>query len=942
MRTLKVVGAVILCIAVTGITRLILKPCPASMHRVRSTFSPKSPEMGRKARMEFFHRMLRDPATGEIPANIRSRELEFSRSIPRSDQRMLKGSAVLEYTWKSAGPARVGGRTRALAVDVSDAQTIIAGGVSGGIWKSTNGGSSWSLKSDPNHQLSVTALAQDPRSGHTNVWYYGAGEFSGNSASDRSYNARFYGSGLYKSTDNGNTWQLVVNASNLTKWDSYFDYISNIAINPLTGAVYVATNGGYVYRSDDSFYTYSAIIGGSNEHYWTDVAATSDGRIIVTLSQDGYNPRTQTGYTYTKEPGVYVSDNDGITWTDITPATFPEFHSRSVIACSPSDPDIFYILTATGRNLAGSSAEDVRLHQFNLNTGISQDRSANLPAFEKEQDINTQSDYNMVMAVKPDDPDFVLIGATNLYRSTDGFLTPLDNYQSSDKTAWIGGYFYGDDYFMYPNLHPDQHVITFSPANPNATWVGSDGGLSYTADITTTSYATSFPWDSKNNGFVTTQFYTVAIPRTAGDYHIMGGTQDNGTPSFVFSGTPANSSSDLSSGDGSHCYFGSDYHYSSYYNGSIIRSNYNAFGDPNSATEMPAGTQWTVVSPLNATGQLFINPFAIDPNNEEIMFYPADTTMWRNNSLSEIPNWQQDGTNIGWQELTGLASPSTYTFSAMTFTTESPAHRIYYAASSYYGPPKIYRLDNAETAASGAADISIPTAASGAYVHDIAVNPDNGNEILVVMSNYNITGLYHSVNGGASYTAVENNLQGDQSWPGPSLRCAAILPQSSGSPVYFVGTSTGVYSTRNFSTIWEQEGYDEIGNTVVEAMDSRHSDGRVAIGTHGRGVFVADIGGTPVQEHGDAVVPETPQLAQNYPNPFNPSTTINFSMPQQDHVTITVTDITGRQVDILVDKTIKRGNHSVTFNGANLPSGIYFYTLKTGRTSMTKKLNLIK
>jgi len=944
MKNRILISTLLVCSLVLALYLMFIPHSPKPMKKIPSTSSPKAPIESRKARMEYFWKMLRDPATGKIPENIRERELSYAKTLPKSDQILCKGSLHQSYTWKNSGPLDVGGRTRALAVDVSNDQTIIAGGVSGGIWKSTDNGLTWSLKSSPNQQLSVTALAQDPRSGHTNVWYYGAGEFAGNSASDRSYGAYFYGAGLYKSTDNGNTWQAVVNAGSTIKWDSYFDFVIRIAISPVTGTVFVATNGGYIFTSRDGFNTWNASIGGANEHYWTDVAVTSTGKIIAVLSQDGYYPRKDSNHTYTKDPGVYISEDDGITWTDITPASFPEKHQRSVIACAPSNPNIFYVFTNTGQELSGGE-DDVRLHKFDLSSGTSTDLSANLPAFESDQDIDTQGNYNMVIAVKPDNENFVVIGATNLYRSTDGFSTPLNEYQTSAKISWIGGYFYGDDYFMYPNLHPDQHVIAFSPSNPNTMWVGHDGGLSYTSDITITNYDKVFPWINKNNSYITTQFYTVAIPRASGNYHVMGGTQDNGSPSFTFITNPAPTSHDLSSGDGSYCYFGTNYYYSSYQEGGIIRANYNAYGDPNSAYEMPPGTEWSTITPIGAEGQLFINPFAVDPNNEDIMFYPADSSMWRNNALSSIPNWESDGTDVGWTELTNLAAPSGYYFTAMAFSIISPKHRLYYAASSNNYPPKLYRLDNAETATSGAVDISIPAAPSGAYIHNIAVNPDNGNEILVVMSNYNIVGLYHSTDGGATFTSVEGNLTGNDVNPGPSLRSATILPQSSGSPIYFVGTSTGLYSTRTLNgayTVWTLEGSSEIGNTVVEAVTSRNTDGRVAIGTHGRGVFIADIGGTPVEGRDNPMIPDQPYLSQNYPNPFNPVTTISFSLPKREHVELTITNINGRLVKTLVNGTQQAGKHTVKFDGSDMASGVYLYTLKTEGKIITKRLTLVK
>jgi hypothetical protein len=83
-------------------------------------------------------------------------------------------------------------------------------------------------------------------------------------------------------------------------------------------------------------------------------------------------------------------------------------------------------------------------------------------------------------------------------------------------------------------------------------------------------------------------------------------------------------------------------------------------------------------------------------------------------------------------------------------------------------------------------------------------------------------------------------------------------------------------------------------------------------------------------------------LAQNYPNPFNPASVIRYAIPVQSTVLIKVYNALGREVRTLVNETKEAGNYSVSFNAANLPSGIYFYTLHAGSYSMTKKMLLIK
>ena len=89
-------------------------------------------------------------------------------------------------------------------------------------------------------------------------------------------------------------------------------------------------------------------------------------------------------------------------------------------------------------------------------------------------------------------------------------------------------------------------------------------------------------------------------------------------------------------------------------------------------------------------------------------------------------------------------------------------------------------------------------------------------------------------------------------------------------------------------------------------------------------------------------VPNVYQLEQNYPNPFNPSTVIKYSLPEAGFVSLVVYNVLGSQVTNLISQNMIAGNHNVKFNASNLPSGIYFYTLKSNKVSITRKMMLIK
>jgi len=98
---------------------------------------------------------------------------------------------------------------------------------------------------------------------------------------------------------------------------------------------------------------------------------------------------------------------------------------------------------------------------------------------------------------------------------------------------------------------------------------------------------------------------------------------------------------------------------------------------------------------------------------------------------------------------------------------------------------------------------------------------------------------------------------------------------------------------------------------------------------------------TTVQQK-DILSPAQFSLEQNFPNPFNPSTTFKFSIQALEFTTLKVYNLLGLEVAAIVSKTLSQGNHSYEWNAANLPTGIYFYKLTSGRYSETKKLLLLK
>lgn len=899
-----------------------------SSQDILPNFPEESEEVTNKGRAEHFFKLTRDPKTNSIPENIRRKELDFASALDE-ENRFKTINKVDNITWTEVGPNDVGGRTRGFAIDRRNSNILLAGGAAGGMWKSTDGGNTWAIKTDADDHVGITDIVQHPSNQDT--WYYSTGEFDG-SLSDRGFTAFYTGSGISKSTDNGETWaQVEQTRDDDVIYNSQFDFITDILIHPNSEAIYYSSNGFGVLKSTNDLVGSSLSLGGAGEHRYATVEIASNGNLVAVLG----SPFDEDDVPV-NDPGVYISTNDGTSWTDITPAAFPDFHNRSVIGISESSPDIFYILTDTG-----GGADGLTLFRFNSSSFpsvTSSERTSGIPNFgEPVGDLNPQGSYNMLCVVHPTNSETVFLGATNLFRSTDGFSSVPD--LTNEDKYWVGGYNFLNNIGLYENHHPDLHNMVFDPNNSNRAFSTHDGGISVSSNV----LSEPVEWETMEEGYNVTQFYTVALHPDAQDNRMLGGTQDNGSPFFRFDldGSPSESF-DITSGDGSYSFMGDTYALASSQNGVLIRYFYDFSGDV---------TEFSYVAPISATNQLFIHPYAVDPSSQDVLFYPAGNHFWRNNAVSTLTRNidESDGTAEGWTELpdvnTGVINGN---ISTLAFSTSNPSSVLYYAAFRRDGFPTVFRLDNT-LGTDGEVNISIPGTQSGEHIHGLAVNPNNGNEVIAVVSNYNVESVYHSTNAGASWTAVGGNLENEN---GPSVRTATIGLDSNSNPVYLVGTSIGLYATSDLngsSTTWTKQAEDLVGNSIVEYLAYRVSDGTVAVGTHGRGIFIGEIPQMVANETPGSENPNEFNLSQNYPNPFNPSTNISFSLPSSSVVSLDIFDINGRKVaSILNNEEMQAGSHSELFEGINLASGVYVYQLQATSLAggqvftQTKQMTLLK
>ena len=282
--------------------------------------------------------MQKDPATGLIPGD--QKQLEFEKALIAKENALIFQRKT-SRTFISRGPSNLGGRTRAFAQDISDSSgnTFLAGGVSGGMFRTTNGGTSW-VKVSPNNEIhNVTAIAQDPRPGFQNIWYYGTGEWFGNSAN---LAGTYIGHGIWQSTDSGVTWNQIpeiVNGNTFTSFDSSLDFIIDLQVHPTTGQVFIGSAAA-IYRFDGTTLTDELSIPGGNTG-WTDLEITTTGIVYAAIQGNRTNG------------GVWTSPTGNGSWTQIAQNGDPTDWNalgRITLAIAPSNQDIVYALFNNGKN----------------------------------------------------------------------------------------------------------------------------------------------------------------------------------------------------------------------------------------------------------------------------------------------------------------------------------------------------------------------------------------------------------------------------------------------------------------------------------------------------------------------------------------------------------------------------------------------------------------
>ena len=438
---------------------------------------------------------------------------------------------------RNIGSARMSGRISAIdAVSEEGRVTVYVGSASGGVWKSTNGGTTYKSVFDEQPVQSIGAVAIDP-SNHETVWV-GTGEsWTRNSVS--------VGEGVFKSTDGGQTW------THAGLRDT--ERISKILVDPAnSNTVYVCapgrlwSDGGErgVYKTTDGGRTWTQILKGPN-------ASTGCGMMSMnpqarnTLFASLWDFRRQ-GWTFRSGgdgpdapsgSGLFTSTDGGATWRELDSTSAKGLPAkpwgRIAVSVAPSKPSVVYAFIESGRSALFRSDDAGQTWQ----------------ELDRSQNMVWRPFYFANLTVDPKNPDRIFKPNLTLIMSLDGgrSFSPVANA-----------------------AHGDFHDVWINPANTSHIIAGDDGGMWY-------SYDGGARW-WKGDNLPVSQFYHVSVDM-ADPYFVYGGLQDNSAwmgPSSFPGGVPNSEWDVIPAGDGFHMFADpadANYVYAESQGGELIRFN---------------------------------------------------------------------------------------------------------------------------------------------------------------------------------------------------------------------------------------------------------------------------------------------------------------------------------------------------------------------------------
>ena len=680
--------------------------------------------------------------------------------------------------WSSLGPGNIGGRTRSIVIHPTAHNTMWAGSVGGGVWRTNNGGQTWSPVNDLMANLAVTCMVIDPN--NPNNIYAGTGEGFSNADALR-------GAGIFRTTD-GTTWAQLSATTGVN-----FQTVNRLAISR-NGEILLAGTRRGIFRSVDP-----------NRLTWTQVSLNAVGDVRF---HPGNNKNAVAGGVENGE--AYYSTDGGQTWKTATHAT--TWSGRVELTYARKDPQIVY--ASVQMNNGGEIWRSI-------DGGKSYARRNTLLANGQPAEYLTDQGWygNTIWAGDPGNSDLVIVGGLDLYRSTNGGNLLIDVSTWWDKRS----------------AHADHHCIVAHPAYNGTTnktvFFGNDGGVYKTDDVTKVGNNAQPPringWIELDNTYGVTQFFGGAGNPTSGT--IIGGAQDNGTLRF----TPAGGSemwTEMFGGDGGWC--AADANDPKYFYGEYVYLNIHRSTDGGATSDYISGqfwdgSQWTWkpipyrITDAMTQKALFIAPFVLDPNNSNCIL-GGGFSLWRTNN-AKAPNtnntgpiWTAIKNSVG-RKISAIAVAAGN--SKLIYVGHEDGE-VFKTLNGTQTGPVWQRVDH-----TGSNPLT-PTR----YCSCITIDPTNSNTVYVAFGGYNRGNIWKTTDGGVKWSNLGNLL------PESPVRAIAVHPRKPN--FVYLGTEVGVFASEDSGATWSPTNEGPTNCSVDDLFWMKET---LVCATHGRGMFTIDL-----------------------------------------------------------------------------------------------------
>lgn len=721
--------------------------------------------------------------------------------------------------FRNIGPATMGGRIDDLAVLESNPAVFYVGTATGGLWKTTNNGTTWEvLFDDLEDTVSIGDIAINPNDANT-VWV-GSGENNNRQSGS-------WGNGVYKSIDGGQTWKHMGLATS--------KHIARIVVDPVDhDVVYVAALGSLWGRGGERG-IYKTTDGGLN---WTRIHFVDDETGATELVMDPSNNKVLYAATYQRRratwgfngggPGsaMWKSSDAGRTWTKLTKGVPSGHLGRIGMDVYRANPNIVYARIEHAKESGTYRSDDAGL------------------SWRKMSDVNPRPMYFSQIRIDPTSDARVYVLGVDLHVSDDG-----------GKTFW-----------MQESLHDDHHAMWINPANPNHVIAGTDGGVGISYDRAKT-FEAIYNMDLG-------QFYHVTYDMES-PYNVCGGLQDNYTwcgPSQVRSRTGIANESwvQIQGGDG----------FEAQIDPKDSRTIYAESQDGNIVRIDKVSNERKSIRPVPARGEApyrwnWNTPILISPHDSNTIYVGANKIFKstdRGHSWTAISGELTENTDREGLTLMGVKAAEfeiakhdgVQSYGNIVQLVESPKTAGVLYAGTDDGKVHMTR-DGGKTWT----DITtrFPGVPKNSYVSRLVPSAHEVNVVYASFDNHRAddmnTYVYASVDGGSNFRAIGEGIP-----KGHAIMSMAEDPKNPN--VLYSGSEFGLFVSPNRGGSWTRF-KGNVPTVPIHEIIFHPRDNDMILATHGRSIWILDDA-TPLQQYPEAVKSDAflfDMRAAMYFNPAN-------------------------------------------------------------------------